>query len=114
MADKKPFEDQIFNSFYSMFKSIGITPSIPQMEALRDQSKRLSVTIDAHIRLQVIEKVEALQQAIVPAFRAMERRIDEELGATKSVPTPPKRKKVPRKKKAESLEERQMKEDNSP
>ena len=91
--NKVPLNEALSNRLYSVFRSVGVSLSITQAEALRAESDKLANTIEAYVKLSIIEKIEAIQKPITDAFAELEKKLEPKKRAP--------RKKAPTKKKEE-------------
>ncbi len=83
MADRQPLGEVVYTSLYTILKAANVSVGVDKMEVIRREADRLAKRIENEIKLSVIEKIEKLQDAIVPAFKALENKLDNKLDLDK-------------------------------
>jgi len=73
--ERKPFEEALYTDLYQCFSSVGITPSIPQLEALRTATTKLAKLLETESKLTAIRLVERMQNKISEAFEELQKTI---------------------------------------
>lgn len=76
MAERQPLGEVVYTALYTILKAANVSVGVDKMEVIRREADRLAKRIENEIKLSVIEKIEKLQDAIVPAFKALEDKID--------------------------------------
>ena len=76
MAERQPLGEVVYTALYTILKCANVSVGVDKMEVIRRESDRLAKRIENEIKLSVIEKIEKLQDAIVPAFKIIEDRLD--------------------------------------
>jgi len=71
--EKKPFDESLYTDLYQCFSSVGITPSIQQLDALRKASTKLAKTIETESKLTAIRLIERMQNKISEAFEELQK-----------------------------------------
>jgi len=74
---RQPLNELLYTTFYTLLKAGNISPSIDRMDVVRRECDRLAKRIEGEIKLSVVEKIERLQEAIVPAFKMIEDKLEE-------------------------------------
>jgi hypothetical protein len=64
--------------FYDVFHSVGFTPSIPQMDKMRESTGRLSKLLEGETKLIAIELIDRVQGHIKEAFTSLGSQVDKQ------------------------------------
>ena len=77
MSNKKaPFQEQVFNALYDVFRGAGVALSVPQLESLRRTAAELSKVIADNATLKAIDLIERVQDRVKDAVAAIEKNLD--------------------------------------
>lgn len=93
MADKKvkPFDEALFGELYQIFYDMGINPTNTQRERLRNNAERLAKLINNQNRLVTISLLNRVQNRVVEAFSAIEKKLEHTLNEIKKSSIPKKK-----------------------
>lgn len=76
MNNRQLLGEVVYTALYTILKAANVSVGVDKMEVIRREADRLAKRIENEIKLSVIEKIDKLQDAMIPAFEVIEKRLD--------------------------------------
>lgn len=74
--NRKPFDEAVYSAFYDCFRVAGFTPTISQLDRMRNTTGNLAKILEAESKMVAIELINRVQDHLKSAFADLGQQVD--------------------------------------